>query len=305
MKDNPDDDVLNSNLALALERYQVPGKRLSELKEAIHHVKRSIELNPEDPEYIPRLEALKLEQEFVRAYGEKARDLTPVTPGIRIKVHDNVWADVLAEDQVNLSSATLEYITAMRQRLLDRFGVRLPSILYSALDSTDDSPGKYEIHFRETFFDHNYIEPGKKFAHLKVSPEDDPDTYEQVIPYGQWIANDSQLESSFQDQLHCYMTVSEYIIYHLERLAADNLEHLVGFQEIVELLNQCDPDTIDAILGDHQELLRYWQVMIDLLRKQVSFTNIQQISQAYLEARKETQDIASLSERLAGQFQPA
>jgi tetratricopeptide (TPR) repeat protein len=304
LEENPGDDVLHSNLALALANLKAPGKRLGELREAIHYLKRSIELNPEDSEYPPRLEALKLEQAYIRTYGEKAVAFSPVVPGIRIKVHDAIWADVLADDQINLSSATLENITAMRQRLLDRYGVGLPSILYSALDSSDDSPGKYEIHFQEIYYDHNYVEAGNRFAHLKVSPDEDPDTYTNPIPYGQWIANDDEIDATHKDQVHCYMTVSEYIIFHLERLVADHLENLVGFQEIVRLLNQCDEETSKAILEKNDELLRYWQVMIKLLGERTPLKNIQEISQAYLAIRKETEKISEIAQRLMQQFQP-
>lgn len=300
-----DDDVLHSNLALALERIEQPGKRLELLEEAIQHLERAIELNPKESDYQTRLEAHTIEREVIRVYGEDARKYTPEVTGIRIKVHQNIWQDVLGEDMINLSSFTLEKITAMRQRILARYGVTLPGILYSPLDdSPDDKQGRYEIYFREIPYDFNYLEPGKKFVHLKQSPELDPDSLEQYIPYGFWVNDTNEIEPAIEDQVHCVMTVSEYILFHLERLASAYLPVLVDFQEIASLLASCDEATVKAIKTSSQELLLYWQAMIALLGKRVPLVNIQEISQAYLEARKDTDQVAEITDRLALKFPP-
>ncbi len=306
LADKEDDDVLHSNLALALERIEEPGKRLETIQEAIEHLKRAIELNPKHPEYPPRLEALEIERHIIQVYGEVALSFTPEVTGIRIKIHQDIWSDVLGEDMINLSAFTLEKITAMRQRLLARYGVTLPGILYSPLDNTTNNvEGRYEIYFHEIPYDFNYLEAGKKFVHLKQSTQIDPDSYEEPIPYGYWVNHENEIEPAIQDQIHCVMTVSEYILFHLERLAAANLPALVDFQEIASLLLKCDEETINAIKVPPQEMLRYWVTLTMLLGKKVSLTNIQEISNAYLEARRETDQVSTLAERLALKFQSA
>mgnify|MGYP005846434591 CR=1 FL=1 len=299
-----EDDVLHSNLALALERIEQPGKRLEIVDEAIQHLKRAIELNPEYLEYSKRLETLEIEREVILAYGENARKYTPEVTGIRIKIHQDIWQDVLGEDMVNLSPFTLEKIAAMRKRVLDLYGVNLPGILYSPLDDSTNNEGRYEIYFHEIPYDFNYLEPGKKFVHLKQSPELDPDSFEQYIPYGFWVNDMSEIEPAIHDQVHCVMTVSDYILFHLERLAAASLPVLVDFEQIASLLNRCDEATVKAIKTSSQEMLRYWQAMLALLGKRVPMVNIQEISQAYLEARKDTDQAPEIAERLALKFQP-
>lgn len=130
---------------------------------------------------------MESESQFIILYGEEALNLTPVVPGIRIRVSDNLLADILDDDQIDLSENTRQAIKDIRQHILDRMGVELPGILYSYLDPEYSQSGKFEIYFQETYQDFGYAEPGMIFAQM-ASESDDPG-YPYNTPSGHWVSN--------------------------------------------------------------------------------------------------------------------
>jgi len=292
---NPKDDILHSNLALALENQNTPGTRLEELDEAITHLKLSVELNPTEPEYTTRLHALESESEFIRLYGEEARNLSPVVSGIRIRVSDNLLADILSEDQSDLSENTRQAIQEMRQHIQDTIGIELPGILYSYLDPEDSQSGKYEIYFQEIYQSFGFVEPGMIFAQL--GGKDGNSDYPYDAPSGRWINEREEIDE--QDRDTCvFLTTSEYILNHLEKLAIEDHYYLLGYQDMVNLLSVCNDETVKEISISHEELLRYSQVLRQLLDKKISLKNIQAISEEYINLRQEGQSITDLANLL-------
>ncbi len=297
---DPEDDVLHSNLALALENQKTPGARLEELVEAISHLKQSAELNPSEPEYPTRMHALESEFKFINLYGEEARNLSPVVPGIRIRVSDNLLADILSEDQSDLSENTRSAIQVLRQNILDKMGVELPGILYSYLDPEYSQSGRYEIYFQETYQDFGYVEPGKIFA--QVGGEYDGSDYPYDTPYGHWIDDRDDIDEQDRDRIMGFYTTNEYILNHLEKLATDDHHDLLGFQDMVNLLSACNDDTVNEIARSQEELLRYTLVLRNLLDKKISLKNIQQVCQEYINLREDDQSITDLVNLLAGKI---
>ncbi len=290
---NPNDDILHSNLARALDNQRTPDSRLEELDEALTHLRLSVELNPTEPDYSTRLHALESESQFIRLYGEEARNLTPVVPGIRIRVSENLLTDILSEDQTDLSENTRQAISEMRQHILDIMGIELPGILYSYLDSEYSQSGKYEIYFQETYQAFGYVEPGMVFA--QVGGENGDSAYPYDTPSGHWINDQDEIDEQDRASYTEFYTASEYILNHLEKLAADDHHDLLGYQDMVNLLSVCNDETVKELSRSHEELLRYSQVLRLLLDKKISLKNIQQISQEYINLRQEDQSISELA----------
>lgn len=298
----PDDDVLNSNLALAIERQNTPGNRINELEEAIQYLKRARDLNEADQDYTRRLQALEIEYSFISVYGENAHNLSPLATGIRIKVSNDLLPDILTEDQSNLSNSTLQAIDDMRQHIREFWGIELPGILYSYLDETDNNTGRYELYFQEKYQDFGYAEPGMLFALEGDDSESTPDYDISGPPYGHWVKDESEIKLPNRDRFARFLTATEYILLHVERAVINNPLDLLGFQDIINLATDCDEATRKEIRKSSLEMLRYAQVLKQLINARVPLVNIQEISQEYLSLRSNIEDISEIARQIKAKF---
>ncbi|HEX6558551.1 MAG TPA: hypothetical protein VF021_03795, partial [Longimicrobiales bacterium] len=129
----PRDAVMRSNLALALERLDKEGSRLEVLQEATDALGVAFDLSAR-PEYADRRKRLMLRLEYIRLYGESALTLTPNTTPLRFDLSRERMRHLLNAAEDALTPEALAETDAMRGRVLERTGVRIPGVTYGWLE---------------------------------------------------------------------------------------------------------------------------------------------------------------------------
>jgi tetratricopeptide (TPR) repeat protein len=291
---NPMDNVLYSNLASALEELGTPGKRLQELEEAIAALRRAQELKPEVKTYSERLATLAAERRFVLTYGEDALKFELVVNPIRVEVHNDVLPYVLDATLTNLSKDMQVRIEAMRARVLERFGIRVPAILFGELDERRPVLGNYKITLIEREVVHGNVEPGKKFACAKSVGESAPDAGSSA-PRGFWLTDDDDASHSPDYEI---WTVADYIINHLQNVLEGQLADFIGYQEVSVLLDNCKFEGCKAIKNSPAELMRFVQVLKSMLQRRVAIVAIDRISDEFVRLRDAGADSGTIADHL-------
>jgi tetratricopeptide (TPR) repeat protein len=137
--------VLYSNLALALEKMNTPGKCIAEVEEAIAALSRAIELDPDEAEYPPRLQTLETKRSFLSTYGEHVLSYELAAVAIRVSFDQDLLPHILNTSQDGLSEETLNKIDALRTRIQDERGILVPGMIFSELTENDLPSGTYRI----------------------------------------------------------------------------------------------------------------------------------------------------------------
>ncbi|MFI8993255.1 tetratricopeptide repeat protein [Streptomyces sp. NPDC053542] len=141
----PDDDVIHSNLALALERGMQPGGRAAALREAVAAITRAGELS-DDPEYKVRRSKLEWLEDLVRRYGELVA--TPATGApVRIAVADDLVPLVNPAEGEPGRRFISEDVPAARERIREATGFAVPGFRFR--DDASLAPGGFTVSIQE------------------------------------------------------------------------------------------------------------------------------------------------------------
>ena len=242
---NSKSDVLYSNLALALERRKAPGRRLDLLQEALSALEKAIELKRGVDSYTTRHEKMKMEHDFIAAYGEAALSYEHVVTPIRLAGEVETISYLLNESRDALSDRSLQMVEAFRKRVQERRGILAPPVLVSFLQGNDIPPGKYLISLRERPVEEGMLEG-----------EED---------------------------------VADGLLELLERVVESHLAVLVGYQETVNLLANCNSDACRSILTSPRLVALCMQVLVALLHNGHPVKEIEQIAARVLQMSQKDQ----------------
>ena len=295
----PDDDVLHSNLALALEKKQGKGTRMEELDEAIAELQRARELNASDTSYGERLSKLEADRRFLAAYGEAALAFEPWVLPIRIELQNAALKDLLNAEQTELSEATLARASQLRARVFERFGVSVPSMRFSELTGPDAYTGEYKINIREQPVESGLVEPGERFAHSKADTGDAADGGD---PEGYWL---SGADAELGDDAYEVWSAVDYLFSHIQRALESRLADLLGHQETAELLDRCASDACTAIRKSPQELTPFVHVLRQLLSKRAPLNALDQISADFQRLRSAAVPLDQIPDQLGARASQA
>jgi tetratricopeptide (TPR) repeat protein len=284
----PDDPVLWSNNALALEMSSASNRRPQHLKEAIKSLERAVELDPADESYPHRLEALKKRKRLLAVYGENVMQMIPSPIPITIWVDEGMEPDILDESFTTLSSQSLQEIDELHTDIERRMGVIIPGLSYRG----SGQPGTtFKIAlFRDTSVIEDTVRPGMVFA-LDPQPG-------YPYPVGQWIdKSDAESGESGREIL----TLNEYILGYLryalevasyktisgltEPNPETGLAMLLGFQETVHLLNRQEHEFCREIVHNTQAVIHFMLVFKLLLSRGVSLVGIDEHCRTFEEQR--------------------
>lgn len=283
----PQDDVIQSNLALALENLHEPGKRLEELKEAVAALRRAVEINSGNTEYKKRLHDLEAESRFVEAYGEEALKFEPGITAIRVEVQESLFPDILNETWNALSDDTLAKAEAMRTRMQEQYGLTIPGVNFGVLSYYYGSP-EYTIRIMDGVAFVGDVRPGGKFAPFEDVVLDQPSA-----PTGTWLEDGAKVADSRE-----IWTVNEYILHHVQNIAEHHLAEFVGHQETFYYLQNSGLDEAKAILEKPEELTRAVQVLRGLLRRRNSIGSVELIIKEFWRMRESGADVNTIVDTL-------
>jgi tetratricopeptide (TPR) repeat protein len=282
----PADDVLNSNLALALERMRRPGKRLEEIEEAVKALRRAIDLKPTIAEYTTRLTDLESERAYIRTYGEDALQFEPGVAAIRVDLREGYVNDILDANAESLSAEMLEKTEAMRTKLRERYGVTIPGVRYGMLEELW-RPSDYRIRIMEQSEYRGNLRPGGWFIPAAVSASDAP-----TAPAGEWLTAPVEASSGLWN-------VPDYLLHHLESVLEHHLGEFIGHQEAANLLKKSGADTGAEIVRDPKMLACAVWVMRALLRRRLPIKAIGRIADEIVTGSKAGRQAHDIVERLA------
>jgi tetratricopeptide (TPR) repeat protein len=291
---NPRDDVLHSNLALALERLREPGRRLAELSEAVAHLTRAAELRPDNAAYNTRRADLEAERRFVELYGEEALKLDPWVTPIRVEAGQEILPDILNAAQDALSEDTLARIEAFRRAIRDRYGITIPGVRFSVLSQEDASGKAYLIRIfdREEYW--GDVEPGGRFV-----PAPRPAAGVEPPP-GLWIKAGETAELEGQ-----VWTVAGYLLEHLRAVVEQHLTRFAGHQEVSEMLKRSESDSARQILTHSGELTRFVRTLHLLLDRRIPIADLARIATEFVRASQSGATPEAIATRLASLLDPA
>lgn len=284
----PQDDVLHSNLALALERLRQPGRRLEELREAVAALGRAAELRPDNAAYKTRRADLEAEYRFVELYGEEALQLEPYVTPIRVEAGRQILHDILNAAQDALSEATLARIEALRAAIRDRYGVTIPGVRFSVLSQEGSAGNAYVIRILDRQEYSGNVEPGGRFLPAPLPPAGvEP-------PPGLWI----QAQEGARPEGEGW-TAAAYLLEHLRAVVEHHLAQFVGHQEVSEMLKRSESDSAGQILGRPGELTSFVRTLRLLLADRIPIADLARIATEFVRARQSGAAPEAIAARLA------
>lgn len=185
-----------SNLALALEQLKKSGNRVAELQEAVVALRRAVELATDKSMYVTWLDRLERDLLFVLRYGESALNLTPIPKPIQAFLQDDWLPFILVEGKSELSEETIKKIDELRQRIHERYGIRVPGVKFTTIKEAGAPPGNYYFRLmeRNVTVDGGRVPLDKKFAHTTreqlaaLRIEGESPLAQHISSYGFWIA---------------------------------------------------------------------------------------------------------------------
>lgn len=290
----PGDDVLHSNLALALERLREPGRRLEELTEAVAALGRARALSPDNGSYRARLNDLEAECRFVQIYGEDALKLEPFVTSIRVEVGDDVLPDILNPALDALSDATLKRIEAMRAKIRERLGIAIPGVRFGILGEAGASKSAYVVRIMERHFYSGEVEPGGRFVPAPVpGPETGP-------PVGLWMKRGEEMEAAWE-----IWSVADYLLAHLRSALELHLAEFAGHQETSEMLKGCPSESARWIVNEPGELTRFVRTVRCLLQRKIPVSEMERLAGEFFIGRQSGDGPEAIADRIASLLSPA
>jgi tetratricopeptide (TPR) repeat protein len=282
---SPDNPVLHSNLALALEHPETSGTRLADLDEAIAELGRAAEIRP-DEEYATRLEEVRHERRFVERYGEEAAAWWPLLEPVRVEIEETLGPTLLTEEQ-RLSREVLELIAALRERCRERYGLTLPGIRFSLIEDVNRPlPGEYRFQVFQQVEATGSVPTAAAFTPLSAGRlealdiDGEPDWNGAD---GLWVDGDDRVKVE-KSGVELW-TIPEFLLRRLELVLEENLASFVGYQDTVNLLAG-NSEPYFRIKNSPQLVAGLTDVLRRRLRMKVSIAPMATIAEEFLRHQK-------------------
>jgi tetratricopeptide (TPR) repeat protein len=300
---NPAEAVYHANLAVALEGLRASGSAgATELTEALEALRQAYSLAPEDNDYAKRLADLERQHSFLTRYGEAALKLKPMLKPLQALAQQELLSLIVNERQDALSDEIIQMTNGLRDRIRQRFGFTIPSILFDQLQEEGIPPGAYKLSVLETNADFGHVPLAKKFAPV---PQDKLSAIEitgdpPIIPpdgvEGYWIAEEDwgkALENGIE-----LWTGIDYLTRHLQIYIEKHLAELFSYQETVNLLAACPDEACRNISRSPQKVLTLTLALRELLKRRASIGALGEISKQFALLAETEKDAAVIGERL-------
>jgi tetratricopeptide (TPR) repeat protein len=270
-----------SNRALALEQLlPASSDPLKSLESALADAGKALELarskeDPDQSEYAEQLARLEQQRSFINRYGHRALAFELKDKPFRVRLSNRVLAVVLNAEMTDLSEETFNRIEELRNGINSRYGLAIPGVNFAVLDEAESYWGDYQIEVMGQLAAYGQIEIDKKFV---VCSEQQLAEYQfaGTRPYLSWLTPDSfaegywLAESDWQKALSHkleLMDAGEYLMRHIEFVAARHLDEFCGHQETVNLLEQCPSEDCAEINRDLHKLNVLTQTLKERLRQ--------------------------------------
>ena len=247
--------VYRSNLALALERVKVPGKRSEFLEMAAHAWSRAQQIAG-DQRHAERIERLRRRASLAAAYGDQALDWIAVVTPIFVDIADDLVPFVANDARTGLSPVLEKEVEAMRSAFFASQGITLPGIRFRSEPGLP--PGMFVIQLDEVPMVSAQVKSTDRFfpgtagqlSALGVSGAAASDPVSQEP--GLWVVQKDWVK--LQSSQPALWTVTRYMLRKIESVVRHHLEAFVGHQELVTLLRTL-PDPLASTISKTPEAL--------------------------------------------------
>ena len=286
---DPTSPLYHSSLALALDQMKAAGNRVAELQEAVVALRRAVDLAADKNEHANRLVGLERDLRFVRRYGESALNLTPIPKPIRAFLQDDWLPVILAEGKSELSEETIKKIDEMRQRIQERYGIRVPGVNFTTIKEAGAPPCNYYFRLMESnvTVDGGRVPLDKKFAHTTreelaaLRIEGEAPLAQHTSSHGFWIAKADWAKAAKHD-LELW-GAADYLLRYLEAVLEQNLGEFMDHQMTTSLLRESAKAEGADIAKSPQKLTALTVALRHLLRERLPIVPFDDICHRFLE----------------------
>jgi type III secretory pathway component EscV/tetratricopeptide (TPR) repeat protein len=282
IENDPNDAVIQSNLAKAWELLDEPGGRAEAFDNAIEALKCAQRINPA-ADYRREIERVGRKKTFAAQFGKRALDrlhvITPITVEVARDLIPYTESETLGALSENVSRAVLK----MRTRLWDNFGVKTPGVRFRG-NETDLSDGTYVITLMGIPFVAGTVQVGHRFclgsAEMLTSlgvgtPASDPLTGSE----GFWIeeADCKRMKTGGVE----LWDVLDYLIRHLEFVLQRTLTDFLGHDEVAELLLTQPTATLEHVRSEQEKFTSLVILCRSLLAERVPITRFDELFEVF------------------------
>lgn len=299
---SPGDAVYHSNLSLAYEKMKIPGSRVSGLENAIPPLRRALELDPKNTDYSARIESLEKEKRLVVKFGEPVFNMIPILTPIAAEVTADLLPYILDMEKSQLSPEFSEMINAMRARIQERLGVKIPGIRFREAQDVGSQSNMCYIKLMDILVMAGYVPADKKFCpmspaelmslQINADTASNPDGSE-----GCWVWKEEWNKA--KDAGISLWEPGEYMLRSIEALLTRNLAEFLGHQEVGELLANADPKgACGDIRGSPEKLTAFTQVLRGLVSEEVPITALNSICSEFVKEWYPGMDLSVMVEHI-------
>jgi type III secretory pathway component EscV/tetratricopeptide (TPR) repeat protein len=272
------DDVIWSNLAGAWEQIAEAGDQ-NGYNMAVRALEQ-VQASKPSAELEQRILSVVSKAAVYRLYGRVVAQRIPIVTPLVVDVAPNLISLVSGSDRASLSEEMGQQMNAMRRRVEDEFGVRVPSVRFRE-GSPDLGKGYYIISLREVPLEfsiipsdsHFFPGPSSELASLAVTGEEgvNPLTGSQ----GMWCAAPDW--PKLLEAERSLWTTTEYIVRHLEAVVRRNLADLAGHFEIANMLRSVNPSAAEELEKSERKLTALTAVCRGLLAEGVPINPLDRV----------------------------
>jgi type III secretory pathway component EscV/tetratricopeptide (TPR) repeat protein len=246
---DPSTAVYQSNLALAWERLEIPGRRVENLLEAASWYSRAQQAAG-DQRHQDRIERLQRRLILAKGYGEQSLNWFALVTPIAVEVAQDLVPLVSGSTVSRLSPDLEREVEAMRTSVAATLGVTIPGIRFRGSDRSLVS-GTYVILLDDVPLVSGVSSPKQRFCPgtadelAKWGVSGDPAVDPLSGAPGVWVAEDRWPAATVAGAP--LFTVTGYLIRHLEAVVRQNAVEFVGHQELIKLLDGVPTTVRDGV----------------------------------------------------------
>jgi tetratricopeptide (TPR) repeat protein len=279
---SPEDAVLHSNLAGALEQHKALGPE--RYAQALEEVRKASQLDPARADFKRRIKRLEEYVRWAPIVGENVLGRTPQVTPIVLEVGSGLVPFFEGHGASSLSEGATKAIDKLRERTLSGFGLRIPGIRVRGNDGLP--PGMYVISLSEIA-----LVSGNAPLDKRLSPASMPQL-EAIGVHAESTTNPETgfeaawvSEADWEKVQSARLTLwegAEYPIRHLGAVVERNLTDFIGVQEVSELVQQHCADRKDEIAKAEGGLPAFTRVVRALIAENVPIVAFKAICEFYL-----------------------
>lgn len=293
-------DVIYSNLGGAWKKLKDTDNRLEAIDNALTAYLQA-QKNSGPEKYVAEIKELQSKKEFTSRYGEKAIDWNHMVIPIGVEVANDLVPIVKGQTSNSLSLEIATGVLNLRTRILEQFGVRIPSIKFIGNES-GFSDGLYVFSLGEvpvasgTIAPKQRYCPGKKAELVRL----DIEAVESANPVTQasgFLIEHEHWKTAEEAGLELW-TAADYILRHLESVLHRNLIEFVGHQEIEEALEKEGRPDLKDLRDTPAKLTALATVCRALLAERVPIAPFADVCDAFAEIYSETVNPQTIVENI-------